>query len=156
MAHEVDIRTVTSRTVAVTRFTVTHVELGQMAAKMGAAYGAVMAHLRRIGAVASGPAIAHYEHGPDGFTVAAGFPVGEGFTPGDGVEALVLPAGDVAHTTHMGSYETLTSAYEDLRAAAADMGRPVDESAPMWDEYWTGPEAAPEETRTEVFWPLAA
>jgi hypothetical protein len=24
----------------------------------------------------------------------------------------------------------------------------------MWEEYWSEPTAAPEETRTEVFWPL--
>ncbi len=156
MPYRTEITTVPSRTVAVTHF---HVELGELpelGEKMGAAFGAVMSHLSRAGAVPRGPAVACYEPEGGGFDVAAGFPVTEPFEPGDGVEPMVLPGGEVAHTTHVGPYDELPAAYEALREDVEAQGRSLAADAPMWEEYWSGPEAPPQEARTEVFWPLAA
>ncbi len=156
MPYTTEITTVPSRTVAVTHFHVEMAELPELGEKMGAAFGAVMAHISRAGAIPRGPAVARYEPEDGGFDVAAGFPVTEAFEPGDGVEPLVLPGGEVAHTTHLGPYEELPAAYEALRADVEAQGRSLDSAAPMWEEYWSGPDAPAEETRTEIFWPLAA
>jgi effector-binding domain-containing protein len=114
-----------------------------------------MAHLGRAAIVPRGPAVARYEPTTDGFTVAAGFPVDAPVEPGDGVDNIVLPAGEVAHTTHLGPYDQLPKTYEALRAGVEAQGRSLVDGAAMWEEYWSGPDTPPEATRTEVFWPVA-
>jgi effector-binding domain-containing protein len=156
MTHEVEIITIPSRTVAVTRFHVGEAELGTIGERMGQSFHRVIAHLARLGVTPGGPAIARYEPAGEGFDVAAGFVVEADFAPAgdDDVDLLVLPGGEVAHTTHIGAYERLPEAYEALRAEITRRGLAFPERGPMWEEYWTGPETAPEETRTEVYWPV--
>ncbi|MFN8520053.1 MAG: GyrI-like domain-containing protein [Chloroflexota bacterium] len=122
---------------------------------VSAAFGTVAEHIARAGGRPHGPAVARFTMCADGtFDVAAGFPVDEAFT-GDGVvEPLTLPATEVATTTFVGPYAELPRAYERLRSEVAAMGRRLDDSAPMWEEYWSEPTAAPADTRTEVFWPV--
>lgn len=152
--YAIEVITAPPRTLAVTRFHAGFGELDAMGEKMGAAFGSVAAHLGDAGVAFEGPAVACYTPAGDGFDVAAGFPVAGSFDPGDGVDRLVLDGGEVAHTTHIGPYDQLPAAYAALRAGAEQLGRSLDDAATMWEEYWTGPEAPPEETRTEVFWPL--
>jgi effector-binding domain-containing protein len=57
---------------------------------------------------------------------------------------------------HVGAYTELPSAYQDLQAEVTRRGRALDEGSPMWEEYWSGPETPDDQTRTEVFWPVAA
>jgi effector-binding domain-containing protein len=154
MTDAIDIVTVPSRRVAATSFYVDDDELGTIGQRMGAAFGAVLAHLQRLGITPADPAVACYRRSREGFVVSAGFPVGEAVVTSDEVSTLVLPAGEVAHTTHLGPYERLGEAYDALRVGASERGRTLDDAAPMWEEYWSGPEAPPDETRTEVFWPL--
>ena len=87
--------------------------------------------------------------------MAAGFPVGGPFEPADGVDAMALPAGEVAHTTHLGPYDDLPAAYDALRAAVEAEGRALADDAPMWEEYLSPPDTPPEQTRTEVYWSVA-
>ncbi|MGD9700917.1 MAG: GyrI-like domain-containing protein [Acidimicrobiia bacterium] len=154
MSYAIEIITVESRPLAVTRFHVSTSELGAMGEKMSTAFGAVMAHLGRAGIAPEAPAVARYERSGGGFDVSAGFPVAEPFESAGEVSCLVQDAGEVAHTTHLGSYEELTSAYDALRAGVEAQGRALAEDAPMWEEYWSGPDTPAEETRTDVFWPL--
>jgi effector-binding domain-containing protein len=152
---DIEMITVEPRALAVARFDVATDELDAMGERMGAAFGAVMAHLRRAGIVPRGPAVARYEPTTDGFTVAAGFPVDAPVEPGDGIDSIVLPAGEVAHTTHLGPYDQLPKTYEALRAGVEAQGRSLVDGAAMWEEYWSGPDAPSEDARTEVFWPVA-
>lgn len=151
---DIEITTVEARTLAVAHFEVTTAELDAMGERMSAAFGAVMARLGRAGIVTRGPAVARYEPTPDGFAVAAGFPVDAAVEPGDGVDTVVLPGGEVAHTTHVGPYDQLPRAYEALRTGVEAQGRSLVDGAAMWEEYWSGPGTPPEATRTEVFWPV--
>ena len=155
MAYAVDVTTVPSRTVAVTRFHVDADDIGAMGARMGAAFGKVMAGLGRARIGPAGPPLAFYERSGEGFDVAAGFPVREPFGPVDGISPLELPAAEVAHTTHLGSYEDLPAAYDALRAAVEARGRALADDAPMWEEYWSPPGTPPSQTRTEVYWSVA-
>ena len=70
------------------------------------------------------------------------------------MEPFQLPECEVATTVHLGPYDQLGQAYDALKEGAAAQGRKVEEAGIMWEEYWTGPEAPPEETRTVVFWPV--
>lgn len=155
MGYEVNVGTESGRHLAVTRFDA-RPEVDDMGQKSGAAFGTVAGYLARIGVAVSGPAVSVYEMEGDLFHVAAGFLVEGSFEPGEGVEPLQLPVCEVATTVHMGPYDRLGQAYEALQKGAIAQGREVEESGIMWEEYWSGPEAPPEETRTVVLWPLKA
>jgi effector-binding domain-containing protein len=99
--------------------------------------------------------ISYYEPaGESEFDVSAGFPV-DSPIDGDGqVTGLEIPAGEVAFTTHMGAYAELSQAYEAVMAWMNANGRESSEECVMWEEYWSPPETPPEETRTDIYWPL--
>jgi effector-binding domain-containing protein len=120
---------------------------------MGDAFGRVAAFLAQAGIPPVGPAMAFYDVRPDGMTVSAGFVVPDAIEGDETVVPLQLPRREVVTAEHVGPYEQLPETYDALRAAAEDRGRKLDESS-MWEEYTTGPETPPEQTRTIVSWPL--
>jgi effector-binding domain-containing protein len=159
MKHQVETTTVTARSIAAVRFTAADPD--EIAARMGPAFQAVAAAAARQGRAVHGPAIALYQPlsgdllAPASMTVTAGFPLsGEGPVLQDGeVGPFEVPGGPVATTTHVGSYETLPEAYTAVTRAAEAGGWELDDGS-MWEEYWSGPEAPVDETRTVLFWPL--
>lgn len=151
MGHHVTIRREPARHLAVVHFDARPEE---MAAKQGRAFAQVAGYLDRSGLAVSGPAMSCYGMGEGTFHVSSGFVVDGPVTPGEGVEPLLLPEAEVVTTTHLGPYEQLGQAYDALQEAARAEGREVDESGLMWEEYWTGPEVAPEQQKTVVYWPL--
>jgi AraC family transcriptional regulator len=62
-------------------------------------------------------------------------------------------AGEVACTTHIGPYEGLPQAYEAIEAWMKQRRREA-AGLTIWEEYLTGPETQPEQTRTDIYWPL--
>ena len=116
----------------------------------------VAVHLARVGVPITGPAVTVFEAEGDAFSVTSGFVVESDVEPGEGVEPFRLPEIEVATTTHVGPYEELDKAYEALGRGAAARGRRVDDTGPMWEEYWSGPGTPPAERRTVVFRPLRA
>lgn len=155
MTYATEITMVPTRTLAVTRFHVDDSEMNEMGPRISAAFETVVAELRQAGVTPTGPAVASYERAGDGFDVAAGFPVEGPFEPVDAVTRLAVGGCEVAHTTHLGPYDRLPDAYAALRSDVEARGRSLVDDAPMWEEYWSPPESPPEETRTEVFWPVA-
>lgn len=154
MTHHVEIVTAPAITVAVTRFHVRSAELPSIAARIGQAFATVAAALGRTDVAPNGPAIAAYAPEADGFEVAAGFRVPPTFTAPPGLVRLDLGHVEAAHTTHIGAYSELSSAYTDLQVQASAAGRTLDPTAPMWEEYWSEPGTPDDETRTEIYWPL--
>jgi effector-binding domain-containing protein len=154
MQHRVDIITVPARSFAAVRSSVTDVT--DIERVMMSSFGTVEAAAARAGRTIAGPAVALYTQTPEGFEVDAGFPLaGEGVPDDDdAVVAVDLPGAEVMTTSHLGAYDTLPEAYEALRAGAVALGRELDEGAPMWEEYVSPPSAPPENTRTNVFWPV--
>lgn len=152
MSDDVRIITTQPRQLAVTMNQGTTADIGPI---VSLAFGTVVEHLARMGCQPHGPAVARYTRRDDGsFDLAAGFPIDEAIT-GDGVvEPLTLPAAEVATTTFLGAYDDLPLAYDRLRTGVIELGRRLDEAAPMWEEYWSEPTAPPEDTRTDIFWPL--
>jgi effector-binding domain-containing protein len=153
MTYDVSMSTEKGRHLAVTRFDA-RPAVDDMGQKSAAAFGTVAGYLARIGVPVAGPAVSVYEMEGDLFHVAAGFVVEGPFEPGEGVEPLQMPEREVMTTTHVGPYDELGKAYDALKQAARAQGREVEETGLMWEEYWSGPEAPPEETRTVVFWPV--
>jgi effector-binding domain-containing protein len=153
--HEVEILTVPAMNAAVTRFHISADELGTIGEKIGPAMGEVMARLGGAGIAPAGPALAYYEPAGNGYDVAAGFRVSEPFTAPPGVERIDLGDIEVAHTTHLGSYTDLPTAYDDLRHGSAGLGRTLVQGGAMWEEYWSPPGTPDDQTRTEVYWPVA-
>ncbi len=118
------------------------------------AFGTVADHLTRMGRRPEGPAIARYTLRDDGsFDIAAGYAV-DGPVEADGVvEPLHLPAAEVATTTFVGTFPDLPLGYDRLRAGVTELGRQLDEAAPVWEEY-PDPTTPAEEARVDIFWPL--
>jgi effector-binding domain-containing protein len=154
MGYDVRIDRESGRHLAVSSFEASPDEMGQ---HQPAAFGAVAGYLGRIGIPITGPAVSRYEPAEGGrFRVSSGFVVEGDFATGDGVEHQRLPECEVGRTVHVGRYEKLGEAYDALRRGVREAGREVEESGTMWEEYLTGPETPPDQTRTVVSWPLRA
>jgi effector-binding domain-containing protein len=107
------------------------------------------------GAQPVGPPFTIY-HRIDGETVEleGGCPTATAL-PGEGdVVAGELPGGEVAFTWHVGPYDTIENAHNDLLAwlAANDKAQ----AGPMWEVYWTDPGQEPDPARwkTELILPI--
>ena len=154
MTHHVDITDTATIAVAAVRFHVGSDEMPGIGAQMNSAFGTVAAGLGRAGLVPAGPAVASYAPATDGFDVTAGFQVPSHVAVPAGLERVELGGVEAAHTTHLGAYDDLPSAYSDLEVEARAAGRQLQEGVPMWEEYWSEPGTPESETRTEIYWPL--
>lgn len=153
--HTVDLVHVQPSVAAIVRFRIERDDLPSVGEQMGRAFGTVGAALSHFEVRADGPAVAFYTPAGTGFDVAAGFQVLPDANLPPEVERISY--GDVvaAHTTHVGAYAELGTAYEDLQKHAQAEGMALSDELPMWEEYWTPPEAPAAETRTEVYWPVS-
>jgi predicted transcriptional regulator YdeE len=155
MTHTVEIVQVPARTTAVTHVHVAADEMPTIGEKMGEAFATVALRLGKAGLSPAGPALAYYQPAQGGFDIAVGFGVADTFTAPPGLDRLDIGACEVAHTTHLGAYAELPSAYEALHTEVTGRGRALHEDSPMWEEYWSTPDTPDDQTRTEVYWPVA-
>jgi effector-binding domain-containing protein len=155
MTHTVEILRAPATTAAVTRFHVDYEAIRTIGERMGPAFETVAARLGEADIAPAGPPVAYYDPSADGFDVAAGFRVAAPFTAPPGLERLDVEPRDVAHTTHVGSYAELQTAYRDLETEVEGQGRSLAWEGPMWEEYVSPHDAPEDETRTEVYWPVA-
>lgn len=141
------------RHLAVTRFSTTP---DQISTHMAGAFGIVYGYLGRHGIDPLGaPYGCYVMSGPEKWEVRVGCEVEHPITADDSVEPYTLPAGRTLSTVHVGPYEELGKAYEALEARAHELGIELD-PAMMWEQYLSGPEVPPEETRTLIHWPVKA
>jgi len=151
MSYTIDVKKTPGFHLAAVKF---RASVPEMAQQMAQAFGSVMQYLGRAGLQTQGGAVAVYEQeAGDVFDVSAGFVV-PGPIEGDGLIVDVeVPAAEVAYTTHIGPYEALPQAYAAIQTWMQQNGREAADT-PMWEEYHSGPEVPPTETRTDVYWPL--
>lgn len=118
---------------------------------------AVFGYAQRHGLAMSGPPFARYpEIGmgtlvmEGGVSLAAPPPT----DPGDGIEALTIPAGPAAVTVHRGPYDTLPDSYRALEAWLEAEGH--ERSGPPREIYLTDPGDHPDPAtwETEIVQPL--
>ncbi len=148
MAYRIEMKKQARRDIAVVKFSASEAEIAH---RIGAAFGAVHAYLSHAGVPIQGPAVARYKPGPQRFEVEAGFVVPSPVQGDGNVVAAQLPECEAAVTTHIGPYSELPSAYSAIQSWFEANGREPSEI--MWEEYWTGPETPPEQTRTDIVWP---
>jgi effector-binding domain-containing protein len=155
MTHEVDVVDVAPRMVAVKRFHVDYGKMTQIGESTAHALSAVASTLGAAHVAPDGPAMALYEPRADGFDIAAGFVVDAPLEEPSQVEVISLDGTRAAHSTHVGSYASLSTAWEDLQTEASAQNLALRANGPMWEEYWSMPDTPPDRTRTEIYWPLA-
>jgi effector-binding domain-containing protein len=126
-----------------------HVTVPEIPGFLGAAFGEVLEALSAQGLAPAGPPYGCFVAADDGFDVEAGFPatgvaraVGR-VVPGE------LPAGPAARVMHRGSYAGVAGAYEAAADWVGEHGYVA--TAPPWESYLDGPEAA--QPRTVVWLP---
>ena len=116
------------------------------------AYTAVVQAVQQQGGVITGPAFARYFSVPsDTFDLEAGFPTEAALNATGELVIDSLPAGLAARAVHLGSYDRLPQAWQELDAWIQEQG--LVRSGPMWEVYVTmpTPEGNPEDMRTDVF-----
>ena len=150
MSDDIDIVKVPAMVAAVTRFRLSAAEMPRIGERLGHALATVSAELEASHQAPQAPALAHYQPLTDGFEVSAGFRVPPGSTVPTTLTRLELGSVEAVHTTHIGSYATLSVAYQDVMGQASRLGES------MWEEYWSGPGTSENEARTEIYWPLAS
>ena len=154
MTYSIEITPVHQRTLAVLRFHIRLNEMHMMSSRISHAFDVVANHLVASGTTPIGPAVASYRQYPDGFDVFAGFPVPDSYKPGEEVTTVEVGGCETAHTTHMGSYDSLPDAYQAIRTGVKVKGKRLSHRQPMWEEYWSDNHSPTENHRTEIFWPV--
>ncbi|UCF97572.1 MAG: GyrI-like domain-containing protein [Spirochaetaceae bacterium] len=121
---------------------------------MGSSFGEIMQVMGSAGTQPAGPPFAMY-HNMDmsNLDVEMGFPVARK-TEGRGrVKAGTLPGGKAAAILHMGPYDRIGEAYEQLTAFVKEKG--LEPQSICYEFYLNDPaETAPEELQTEIYFPL--
>jgi len=149
MQYDIILKHQPRRSVAVVKFRATVAEMGQ---RIGAAFEEVSNYLVQSGALFQGPAVAYFIPGPSDFDVSAGFVVSAAISGDGNVVPAELPECDAVVTTHLGGYDTLPAAHEAMQSWMRANGHEPSEE--MWEEYWSDPSTPPEQTRTDIVWPV--
>jgi len=116
------------------------------------AYPVLYAGISAAGLTPAGPPIARYRVDQEAFHVTAGVPFMGDFIPAPPAQIHALPAGLVASTVHVGSYEGLPTAFHAVIEWVGAHGYRI--AADPWERYLDGPEVA--EPRTQVCFPVVA
>lgn len=122
---------------------------------LGQAYCATIAYIGEMGAQPAGMPFACY-HNMDmqALDVEAGFPVSRALPTRGELLAAEIPAGQCAACMHLGSYDSMTVTYEALSKWMAERG--LQPAGVVYEFYHTGPETPPEQTVTQIVFPLKA
>lgn len=126
---------------------------GDIAAKMGEAFGAVWGFMQSHNIQPAGGALSvYYDYSPDKMEFRAGFTVArQDMAKATGeVKADVTPAGELLHFQHKGSYATLRDDYALMTEHLKKIGREM--GVPAWEVYLNSPDQVPEaELLTDVY-----
>ena len=154
MSHEVKVGRREPITVVSRRY---EVRLSQIGGVLGQAFGEVYGSLQSRGIGTAGPPFVIYHGAPQGdepFEIEVCAPVSRAVDPPAGWGMEELPAGTFATLVHVGPYDTIGEAYEEIGAWI-----PANELAiagPPREVYLSEPTVPPEQIRTIVEFPVAA
>lgn len=135
------------------RVSVTLSDIGRV---IGPAFGEVYGHLGARSIEPKGPPFVIYHGMPEGetpFDVEICAPVARPTDPPVGWQVQELPAGDFATIVHVGSYDSLGTAYDALTAWIGEHAMVV--SGPPREVYLSEPSTPPEQVKTIVEFPVA-
>lgn len=127
-----------------------------MAAIFDETYSALGPALERHGVSPAGPAFSLHHRTPGAtMTFEVGFPLAtplDGEIEADGIAFLPssMPAGPIATISHIGSFDGLSQAWQDLMQRVADDGHQP--ALPFWEVYVSepGPDVDPGTLRTDL------
>ncbi len=134
----------------------------ELATFMDRAFPQVLAAVMGAGFVPDGPPFSRYfAFGPERIECEAGVPIAD--LPGgprrsfDGVGDVQpgeLPAGQVAVTWHVGSFDAISVTWAALGTWISEQGR--EPAGAFWEVYWSDPRVEPDAAgwRTELIIPL--
>jgi hypothetical protein len=146
MSHEIDVRIVPSRHLAVVRERRAWSELGP---KLLPLLDRVYVAVRAGKVVPSGHNVFVFRDGtPDGVTVEIGIEVASPIVATDGVVPAVTPGGEAAVTLHRGPYAGLGAAHEAVRRWCEEHARA---RANVWWEIYGDWRDDPAQLETEIF-----
>ena len=132
----------------------TTVAVEGLPAFLGATFGPIVGHIQKKSARPAGmPFVIYYNMDMKALKVEAGFPVdwkidGEG----DMVPSM-LPPCKIASTMHVGPYDSVKPAYDDLMTFVKERG--LVPTGIAYEMYFDGPETQPEKIRTRIVFQLA-
>ena len=132
----------------------TRLNVQELQAFLGKAYGAVYQYLGGMGESPAGPPFAAY-HNMDmaNLDVEAGFPVSRPFPAKGEIQAGEIPAGRAATCLYTGPYDKMIPAYEALTQWIKEKG--VVPSGVSYEMYLNDPEVTPPENlMTQIVFPL--
>ena len=132
------------------------VRLSEIGGAMGTAFGEVYGHLGARSIEGDGPPFVIYHGvpvGDDPFDIEVCAPVARSVDPPAGWQTQRLPAGMFATLLHVGPYDTVASAYDELVAWIGAHDLAV--GGPPREVYLSPPETPPAQIRTIVEFPVA-
>lgn len=122
---------------------------------IGAAYGAVLAHLNALGETPAGPPfVAYFNMDMQNLEVEMGFPVAKPLAGTERLQAGQLPTGKIVTCLYVGPYEEMVPAYSALEAYAKENG--YEPTGVAYETYLNGPAdvTSPQEYQTQIMFPL--
>ena len=144
------------REVAVVLSRSLEVRVPDLPSAIGSSFGDVYAYLggHRIATSEEPFVIYHGQPGQENapFPIQVCAPISMPMDPPSGWTCTTLPAGLFASVVHVGSYDSLGVAYDDLTAWIAHQGLVV--AGPPREVYLSDPTTTPAETRTVVEFPV--
>jgi effector-binding domain-containing protein len=144
---EVEVEELEAQPVVQIRFKATREEIG---AKLGQAYGELMAHVaKNKGKRTLSPLARYFEIDGDTIDMAAAIAVEEPIPGTDRIEASELPAGKVASIWHTGPYEGLEKTYAAFETWLAENG--YEWETESWEIYVSVPNDQPDSGKTQIF-----
>lgn len=154
MERKIEIKELADQPVLGVRF---KTDMSNISENLGKAYGSLFAYLGKMGEFPAGPPFCLYhdeEYKEEDTDLEACVPTAK-LLPGEGdVKGYELSGARVASTLHMGSYEQIGDAYQELMPWISDQGyRPA---SPCREVYLVGPDTSenPAEYRTEIICPI--
>lgn len=131
----------------------THSPVTQLPQLLRRTLGEIMAYLGTQREQPAGmPYVAYRNMDMSNLDLEIGFPVAHALPPLGNITAGEIPAGTVASTPHVGPYDKVETAYNDLRAFAKSRG--WEPTGVVYEFYFDGPEVPPEKTRTRIMFPV--
>jgi effector-binding domain-containing protein len=132
--------------------------LAEMPETIGQAFATLAQLFDKAGAQMAGNPMAHYlDFDASLVSFELGFPVIEADVEklrSAGLSIGRTPSGQNMTATHIGPYDTVSKTYATIEAAMK--AHAVIGTKDMWESYLSPPETPPEQTRTDVIWPLVA
>ena len=130
--------------------------LEEMPTAMGRGFGMLSVLFTKAAAQMAGNPLAHYlEFDAHSVKFDLGFPALEADLErlrAAGASIGRTPGGRNMTATHIGPYDTVSETYSTMDRAMQAQG--LIGSKDMWESYLSPPDTPPEQTRTDVIWPL--